>query len=60
MQPLRKEDVFIDVDTSHLHARVWEPESEGCYETFRGLLMAGAIGLPLWAMVIALCWLIWF
>jgi hypothetical protein len=59
MQPLWKEDVFTGVSTHALDRELWSPPSRNQFDTFRGLLTAGAVGLPTWAIVILFCYWIW-
>jgi hypothetical protein len=59
MQPLRKEDVFTPFEPRTLEDSPWNPSSESSFDTFRGLLMAGALGLPMWAAVLLLTWWVW-
>jgi hypothetical protein len=59
MQPLRREDVFTGFDAQVLDKDAWSPPPESSFDTIRGLLMAGVLGLPAWAVVILVCWMIW-
>jgi len=59
MQPLRKEDLFTGIDARTLEDPPWTPPSETSFDTFRGLLLAGALGVPFWAAVFLICWWIW-
>jgi hypothetical protein len=61
MQPLHKEDVFTGTDftgtdTRTLENYLWMLLSETRFDTPRGFLLAAALGLPLWFVVL---WLLW-
>ena len=61
MQPLHKEDVFTGTDitgtdTRTLENHLWMLLSETRFDTPRGFLMASALSLPLWSVVL---WLLW-
>ena len=53
-----REDTFSGVDTDTFTTSDWMTPAEGSFETFRGFLLAGAIGLPIWAVILLLSWLI--
>ena len=59
MLPLRKEDVFADPDIRILENHPGMPPSESSFNPLRGVLTAGALSLPIWAVVLVLCWRIW-